>query len=50
VSAVANKKMLLDLYNLAVSDAPYSFLYVNLRAKDVNSMFMVRFEKKLMIE
>ena len=50
VSAVADKKTILELYNIAVGDQPYSFLYVNLRAKDVNSMFMVRFEKKLLIE
>jgi hypothetical protein len=30
VSAVANKKTLLDIYNLAVNDQTYSFLYVNL--------------------
>jgi hypothetical protein len=50
VSAVANKKTLLDIYNLAVNDQPYSFLYVNLRAKSPNDMFYIRFEKKLLIE
>jgi hypothetical protein len=33
VSAVADKKTLLNIYNIAVNDQPYSFLYVNLRAK-----------------
>jgi hypothetical protein len=43
-------KTLLDIYNLAVNDQPYSFLYVNLRAKSPNDMFYIRFEKKLLIE
>jgi hypothetical protein len=46
LAAVANKKTLLDIYNLAVNDQPYSFLYVNLRAKSPNDMFYIRFEKK----
>jgi ABC-type cobalamin/Fe3+-siderophores transport system ATPase subunit len=32
VSAVVDKKTLMDIYNMATSE-PYSFLYVNLRAK-----------------
>jgi ABC-type dipeptide/oligopeptide/nickel transport system ATPase component len=49
VSAVADKKTILELYNIATSE-PYSFLYVNLVAKDKNDMFFVRFDKKLQIE
>ena len=49
VSAVANKKTLMQIYNLATSE-PYSFLYVNLRAKTVSEMFHVRFDKKIEIE
>jgi GTPase SAR1 family protein len=49
VSAVADKKTLLDLYNVATSE-PYSFLYVKLTAKSKNDMFFIRFDKKLIIE
>ena len=34
VSAIADKKILLDIYKLATAE-PYSFLYVNLRAKSL---------------
>jgi hypothetical protein len=33
VSAVTDKKTLMDIYNLAVNDQPYSFLYIKLTAK-----------------
>lgn len=46
VSAIYDKKTLLDLYNIA-TDEPYSFLYVNLIAKDKSNMFFIRFDKKL---
>jgi len=49
VSAVTDKKTLMQIYNLATSE-PYSFLYVNLRAKTVSEMFHVRFDKKIAIE
>ena len=49
VSAVYPKKVLLDLYNMATSE-PYSFLYVNLRAKDKEDMFYMNFDRKLMVE
>ena len=49
VSAVTDKKTLLQIYNLATSE-PYSFLYVNLRAKTKNEMFHIRFNKKIEIE
>ena len=45
VSALAPKPVLLEIYNLATHD-PYSFLYVNLRAKKKNEMFYIRFDKK----
>ena len=48
VSAVADKKTLLELYHMA-TDEPYSFLYVKLTAKTKNDMFYIRFDKKLMI-
>ena len=49
VSAVATKKDLLQLYQMAVK-APYSFLYVNLRAKTLNEMFLINFDQRLLIE
>jgi hypothetical protein len=49
VSAVTDKKTLMQIYNLATSE-PYSFLYVNLRAKKVSEMFHIRFDKKIEIE
>lgn len=49
VSAVADKKTLMQIYTLATTE-PYSFLYVNLRAKKVSEMFHIRFDKKIEIE
>ena len=51
VSAIVSgdKKLILEIYNLATS-APYSFLYVNLRAKERNEMFMIKFNQKIQIE
>ena len=49
VSAIADKKILLEIYKLATAE-PYSFLYVNLRAKKLNDYFMIRFDKKIAIE
>ena len=51
VSAVVSgdKKLILEIYNMATS-APYSFLFVNLRAKDKNELFMIKFNQKIMIE
>ena len=41
VSAVADKKTLLELYNTATAE-PFSFLYVNLVAKNKNDMFFYK--------
>ena len=49
VSAVVDKKTLMQIYNMATSE-PYSFLYVNLRAKTKNGIFHIRFDKKIEIE
>ena len=51
VSAVVSgdKKLILEIYNMATS-APYSFLFVNLRAKERNNMFMIKFDKRIEIE
>ena len=37
-SAIVDKQQLLDMYHQAVNDAPYSFFYVNMNAKNVNDM------------
>ena len=49
VSAVYDKKTLLQLYNLATFE-PYSFLYCNLRAKSKQEMCWIRFDKRIEIE
>jgi len=49
VSAVADKKTLLEIYNMATSD-PYSFLYVKLNSKSKNDVFFIRFDKKITFE
>ena len=48
VSAIYAKKTLLQLYNAATAE-PYSFLYVNLRAKDKDDMFYMNFDRKLTV-
>jgi len=49
LSALYDKKTLLELYNLATSE-PHSFLYINLVAKDKKEMFMMSLDRKLVIE
>ena len=49
LSALTDKKTLLEMYNMATKD-PYSFWYINLIAKDINQMFHIKFNQKLLIE
>ena len=49
VSALIDKKSLMEIYNLATAE-PYSFLYVKLTAKKKDDIFMVKFNKKITIE
>jgi hypothetical protein len=49
VSAVTDKKTLLEIYNLA-TDEPFSFLYVKLNSKSKNDMFYIRFDKKIQLQ
>ena len=49
LSALLDKKTLLEMYNLATSK-PHSFWYINLVAKNVNEMFHINFEQKMLIE
>lgn len=49
VSAVADKKTLLQLYQVATAE-PYSFFFIKLNAKKISDMFYMRYDKKLLIE
>jgi len=49
VSAVTDKKTLLDMYQLATHE-PFSFLYVKLSSKDHNKMFMIKFNSYIQLE
>ena len=49
VSAVYDKKTLLQLYNTATSE-PHAFLYVKLTAKKKDDMFYMNFDRRLVIE
>ena len=46
LSAVADKKTLLDIYHTATSE-PFSFLFVNLVAHDKNKMFHIKFRQTI---
>ena len=48
VSAVYDKKTLLELYN-AATEEPFSFLYVKLTSKNKEDMFYKRFDHRLVI-
>ena len=48
VSALIDKKTLLEIYNIATEE-PYSFLYVKLNAKKRDDMFYVKYNKKISI-
>ena len=49
VSALIDKKSLLEMYNMATNE-PYSFLYCKLTSKDRNKTFMIKFQQYLMID
>ena len=46
LSAVYDKKVLMEMYQMATADA-YSFMYVNLGASRVEDMFWLRFEQRM---
>ena len=50
LSALHPIKTLMEMYELAIGDEPYSFLYVNMSAREKEDMFHIRFEEKLMLE
>ena len=41
------KKALLEMYELAVNDQPYSFWYINLAASKLEDVFWLRFEHRM---
>ena len=49
VSAISDKATILQIYRMATAE-PYSFPYVNLRAKKKNDVFHIRFDKRMEIE
>ena len=49
VSALADKKTLLDIYNLATKE-DYSFLYVKLNSKSKNNMFFIKFNQRIELD
>jgi hypothetical protein len=49
VSAITDKKTLLQLYQLATAE-PYSFLFIKLSSKKLSDMFYMRYDKKLILE
>ena len=49
VSAAADKKMMLEMYNIATHE-PFSFLYIKLTSKYPHKMFMIKFHKYLQLE
>ena len=49
VSALIDKKTLMELYQLATEEA-YSFLYVKLNEQKRNDTFMINFSKKLIVQ
>ena len=47
---VGDKKEMMNIYKQAVEDKQYSFLYINLKAKNINEMFHIRFERYITLE
>ena len=44
-----DKKTLLEIYHEATKEK-HSFLYINLMETDLNKMFTIRFDKRILIE
>ena len=49
VSAITDKRTLLELYHLATAE-PFSFIFIKLNAKQVSDMFYMGYDKKLVLE
>ena len=49
LSALVEKKTLLEIYHKATTEK-HSFLYIDLMETDINKMFSIRFDKRIVIE
>ena len=49
LSALVDKKTLLEIYHEATKEK-HSFLYIDLMETDINKMFSIRFDKRILIE
>ena len=50
LSAIYPVNTLHEMYEMAISDEPHSFWYINLVAKTKDEMFWIRFEEKMQLE
>jgi hypothetical protein len=50
LSALYPVATLLEMYEMAVNDQDFSFLYINMSARKKEDMFYIRFEEKLVLE
>ena len=50
LSALYPVSTLLEMYEMAVNDQDFSFLYINMSARKKEDMFYIRFEEKLVLE
>ena len=49
LAALTDKKILHNIYQQAV-EQPFAFLYVNLTAKNINDMFWINFDQKIIVD
>ena len=49
LGALIDKKILHNIYQQA-TEQPYAFLYVNLTAKNINDMFWINFDQKIIVD
>ena len=49
LGALTDKKILHNIYKQA-TEQPFAFLYVNLTAKNINDMFWINFDQKIIVD
>ena len=49
LGALTDKKILHNIYKQA-TEQPFAFLYVNLTAKNINDMFWINFDQKIVVD
>ena len=49
LAALTDKKIIHNIYKQAV-EQPFAFLYVNLTAKNINDMFWINFDQKIIVD